>query len=328
MQGSTQPGKPTAPKINVLLVDDDPGVRESVGLALTEHGANVTPVASLTEARKNLSRGQFRLILTDLHLRSGTEGLTVAKLARKRAPQARVVLFSGCDLEPLAEEAAEAGVDEMLPKPLSVDVLARLLTDLGKEEPAPQPAPRPGERLTDEQGQALLQAHVAGDQGALDLIVEAYRPMLFSVFLKWFRLSTEDAEDLSQEVMLQLVLKAEEIRNVRTWLLGTAINQAKKRIRRLIRERNLAERYIENLELQAPEDSDDIREVVAKGLDRLRPSDRELLSLIYIQGLSYQETAEFLGRPIGSIGPLRGRALKRLTREITSLETPPQEMVA
>jgi RNA polymerase sigma-70 factor (ECF subfamily) len=144
------------------------------------------------------------------------------------------------------------------------------------------------------------------------------------VFLRWFRLSSEDAEDLFQEAMLQLVLKAESIRNVRTWLLGTAINQAKKRIRRLIRERSLAERYAERLELQAPEDTDDIREIITRGLDQLRLSDRRLLSLIYIQGLSYQEVADYLGRPIGSIGPLRGRALKRLAGVIEELETPPQ----
>jgi len=322
MQGSTRP------EVDVLLVDDDPGVRESVGLALTEQGARVTPAGSLNEARESLRRRRFSLILTDLSLNSGREGLAVAKIARRRAPHARVILFSGRDLAPVAKEAAEAGVDELLPKPLSVDVLARLLTDLGEQEPAPQSARRSNERLTDEEGQQLLEAYTTGNRVALDRIIAAYRPMLFSVFLKWFRLSTEDAEDLSQEVMLQLVLKADGIRNVRTWLLGTAINQAKKRIRRLIRERNLAERYLEDLELSTPDDMEDMREVVSRGLGLLRPSDRTLLSLIYIHGLSYQEAAFVLDRPIGSIGPLRGRALKRLSRAISQLEAPPETMVA
>lgn len=316
----------STPNVSVLLVDDDPGVRESVGLALSEHGAQVTPVASLAEARVNLSKQSFCLVLTDLQLAVGTEGLTVARLARSQKPKARIVLFSGRDLDDVADEAVEAGVDEMLSKPLSQEVLARLLTDLGTERAVSdsERSNRSDNRLSDEEGQALLQAHVAGDSGALDRIVSSYRPMMFSVFLRWFRLSSEDAEDLFQEAMLQLVLKAQTIRNVRTWLLGTAINQAKKRIRRLIRERNLSERYAESLELQVPTDTDDIREIVTRGLDRLRPSDRLLLSLIYIRGLSYQEVADHLGRPIGSIGPLRGRALKRLANEIEILETPPQ----
>ena len=67
---------------------------------------------------------------------------------------------------------------------------------------------------------------------------------------------------------------------------------------------------------------------LGRGLDLLRRSDRTLLSLIYIHGLSYQEAAKVLDRPIGSIGPLRGRALKRLSRVISQLETPPETMVA
>jgi RNA polymerase sigma factor (sigma-70 family) len=312
----------------VLLVDDDPSVRESVGSVLQERGAAVTPVASLDEARTNLKENRFALVLTDLRLDTGTEGLDVARIAREKTPDAKVVLFSGQDLSEVADEAEDAGVDECLAKPLSLDALARILTDLGCEDTAPsRTTPRSG-RLTDTEGQKLLESFVAGDQAALNMIVTSYRAMLYSVFLRWFRLTEDDAEDLFQEVMLQLVLKAAQIRNVRTWLLGTAINQAKKRIRRLIRERNLAERYVENLELYAPADNEDVRELISRGLDLLRPHDRRLLTLIYVQGLSYQEVADLLGRPIGSIGPLRGRALKRLSRAIDELESPPDAMVA
>jgi RNA polymerase sigma factor (sigma-70 family) len=314
---------------NVLLVDDDPGVRESVGQALSDQGANVTPVASLEEAKTTLGDNEFELVLTDLRLEQGTEGLDVARIAREETPDAKVVLFSGEDLSGVEAEAAELGIDELLAKPLSIDALARILTDLGTETEQPRGKRRSG-RLSDADGQKLLEAFVAGDQGSFEIIATSYRAMLFSVFLRWFRLAEEDAEDLFQEVMLQLVIKGEQIRNVRTWLLGTAINQAKKRIRRLIRERNLAERYIENLELFEPEDREDVRELIARGLQLLKPSDRTLLTLIYIQGLSYQEVADFLDRPIGSIGPLRGRALKRLSKAVADLETPPvaAEMVA
>ncbi len=314
-------------QLDVLVVDDDPGVREAMGVVLTERGAHVTQAGTVEEARANLAERPFALVLTDLRLPSGTEGLAIARLARQAAPSAKVVLFSGSDLDDLAEEATAAGVDELLTKPLSLDVLGRLLTDLGHQPPSAGRR-RADNRLSDDQGQALLEAFAAGSTPALGRVVEAYRPMLFSVFLRWFRLQNEDAEDLFQEVMLQLVIKAAEIRNVRTWLLGTAINQAKKRIRRLIRERSLAERYLENLELTVPEDTDDIRELMVRGMSRLRPFDRRLLSLIYVQGLSYQETADLLHRPIGSIGPLRGRALARLSKVITELESPPRAKVA
>jgi RNA polymerase sigma-70 factor (ECF subfamily) len=298
-----------------------------VGQVLEERGARVTSAATFDEANDQLRAESFALVLTDLRLESGTEGLEVARLARERTPDAKVVLFSGQDMTEIADEAADAGVDELLAKPLSIDALARILTDLGTVDEAPQPGSRSG-RLSDTEGQRLLAAFVAGDQGAFARIATSYRAMLFSVFLRWFRLNEEDAEDLCQEVLLQLVVKAAEIRNVRTWLLGTAINQAKKRIRHLIRERNLSERYLENLELYGPDDDDDVRELIERGLELLRPPDRTLLALIYIEGLSYQEVADRLGRPIGSIGPLRGRALKRLSRAVAELERPRQTKAA
>ena len=89
----------------VLLVDDDPAIRESVGQLLEEQGADVTPVATLAEAKSNLKNGSFALVLTDLRLKLGTEGLDVARTARKTDPDAHVVLFSGQDLSDLEDEA-------------------------------------------------------------------------------------------------------------------------------------------------------------------------------------------------------------------------------
>jgi RNA polymerase sigma factor (sigma-70 family) len=317
-------GDTTHNRQSVLVVDDDPGVLESLNATLEELGAEVTAAATQAEAEGHLRSRSFSLVVTDLQLARGNEGLEVARCAKEQSRESRVVLISGTDLSIVSTRAEEVGVDEMLQKPVTIEALDRILTDLGVEEPAepPRGSSTGRARLSDEDGQALLRAYVDGDERALNTVVEAYTPMVYSVFLRWFRLGQDDAEDLFQEVMLQLVLKSSQIRNVRMWLLGTSINQAKKRIRRLIRERRLAERYVENLELCAPDDREDVRELVSRGMSLLKPSDRVLLSLIYIQGLSYQEVADLLDRPIGSIGPLRGRALKRLTKSIAALEDP------
>ena len=174
-------------------------------------------------------------------------------------------------------------------------------------------------RVSDADGQALLERFVVGDQEALDRLLEAYTPMIFAVFMRRYRLAQEDADDLFQEVLLQLVMKADTIRNVRPWLLGTAFNQARKRIRGLIRDRKLAENFAEE-EVMEPVDHEDIKDLVARGLALAAPPDRDLLRLIYIEELSYKEVADQLGRPIGSIGPMRGRALDRLKVTIDELE--------
>jgi RNA polymerase sigma factor (sigma-70 family) len=307
-----------------LVVDDDPGVRDFLSRALGRWGVQVESAATLDEAQSHLEGRNFQLVLTDLVLASSNEGLAVARSARRLRPKAKVVLFSGHDLESVADEAAQAGVDELLAKPLSLATLERLLADLGVD----QATTTRSRSVDDAAGQELLQRFASGDTQALERLVACYTPMVYSVFLRWFQLSMEDAQDLYQEVMLQLIRCAGQIRNVRMWLLGTAINQARKCIRTLIRNRKLAERYLENLELCPPDEDEDLRELIARGLSALRPFDRRLLKLIYIDGLSYQEVGAALGRPLGSIGPLRGRALKRLTQAIVELESPhPQRQV-
>jgi len=128
--------------------------------------------------------------------------------------------------------------------------------------------------LSDEQGEALLRRFSAGEVAALDILIEAYSATIYAILLRWYRLSVEDAEDLFQEVLLQLTVKAAEIRNPRRWLVGTTINQARKRIRRLVRDRKLADRYGEELLLhEAPEPEDD-RDLIRRGMARLRAFDR------------------------------------------------------
>ncbi len=201
-------------------------------------------------------------------------------------------------------------------------------SDGGRPDPAPEPAGRPGERapsrwaegLSDEEGQLLLLRFSAGDLRALDQLIAGFSRMVYAVFLRWYRLSVEDADDLFQEVLLQLTLNATVIRNVRPWLLGTAINQARKQVRRLIRDRRIAERCEEETDLLTDYDGDDRRDLVGRALARSRPGDRQILSLVYLEGLSYQEAARRLHRPIGSIGPMRCRALARFKRVLVDLE--------
>lgn len=309
--------KAAAARPQVLIVDDDPAVLEALSAALTVRGAHVATAATTAQARRCLTGRRFAMVMTDLRLEAADDGLTVARLARRRAPQGRVVLFSGTDLAELSEKAAAAGVDEVLAKPILPAVLDRLLNDLLATRQTPIGS------LDDATAAMLLARYVAGDDAAFTRLATAYRPMIYAVFLRWFRLTESDADDLHQEVLLQLVRKAAEVRDVRRWLLATAVNQAKKRIRTLIRQRRLGQRWGEGRELVTAPEARDIRELVERGLERLKTRDRQLLTLIYIEERSYQETAAILERPIGSIGPLRGRALQRLMAVITELETPP-----
>jgi len=193
---------------------------------------------------------------------------------------------------------------------------------IGKPENVRSVSPRNSRvRLSDSAAQEVLQQFVGGDQGSFDRLIEAFSPMIYGIFLHWFKLSLEDAEDLFQETMLQLVIKAEKIKNVRAWLQGVAVNQAKKRIRHLIRDRNLAQRVMDREQSGQCRRTIEEKDLVERGLTVLADRERELLRLFFVEGMTYRETAEILGRPIGSIGPMRQRTLGKVAERIRHLET-------
>ncbi|MBI2391418.1 MAG: response regulator [Deltaproteobacteria bacterium] len=95
----------------VLIVDDEPGVRDAVAMLLEDAGFHTTRAASAAEAIGCLHAG-LDLVLLDRSMPGGI-GDTVVGAVRARAPGAAVILFTG--QEPPPEEAER--VDDVLLKP-------------------------------------------------------------------------------------------------------------------------------------------------------------------------------------------------------------------
>ena len=101
----------------VLLVENDALVRECLGLDLREAGFQVIEVVDGGEALSQMDGSLTPVVLvTDLRLGSGMNGLRLIAEARRRWPRLRAVLISGAELEPLNL----ADTDWFLLKPFSV----------------------------------------------------------------------------------------------------------------------------------------------------------------------------------------------------------------
>ncbi len=93
--------------------------------------------------------------------------------------------------------------------------------------------------------------------------------------------------------------------SVRTWLFGVARRQAHNALRS--RTPLLAgEEELDSLPTSEPEPEDALlagahREELADRIGNLTPAHREVVVLIFLQELSYQETAEVLSIPIGTV---------------------------
>jgi len=111
-------------KANILVVDDEPDIRQLVQEILEDEGYIVCAAGNAEEARKMKLNHQFDLVLLDIWM-PDTDGITLLKeWVEDQTFVAPVVMMSGHGTIETAVEATRLGAYEFLEKPLS---LARLL---------------------------------------------------------------------------------------------------------------------------------------------------------------------------------------------------------
>ncbi len=169
----------------------------------------------------------------------------------------------------------------------------------------------------------LHEAAMSGSQAAWSALVDRYNRLVWKV-VRGFRLEQTLAEDVVQLTWTRLVEHLGRIRDperIGGWLATTARNEALAVLRR--RQRLSPIGGAEDLESMAvwldPDAviAEEERAQVSRAFAGLCRSDQELLLLLTADPpLSYGEVAEALDRPIGSIGPSRGRAIERLRRAL------------
>ncbi len=110
----------------VLIVDDEPSIREFLEVLLSKHGFTTVSVGTLSEAKAQLSREVFDVVLTDFRL--GREsGLDVLKTARSLTAPPEVILITAYGTTASAVEAMRQGAYDYVTKPFDNDELVLLL---------------------------------------------------------------------------------------------------------------------------------------------------------------------------------------------------------
>ncbi len=103
---------------DILLVGDDPLVRQTLLTVVREHGHAVAIASSGEEALLHLARTPARLIFADVRL-PHMSGLELLRQVRVRFPQMQVVLVTGQVSVEVAVEAMQEGAQDFLIKPLN-----------------------------------------------------------------------------------------------------------------------------------------------------------------------------------------------------------------
>jgi DNA-binding NtrC family response regulator len=113
---------------SVLVVDDEPIVRESIRDWLVNAGYQVATAESGEEALEMVEKQDFSIIIVDVRL-PGKTGITVLKEVKALKPQIKSIVITAYPSTELAAEAMKLGAVDYLIKPIAPDELERLVQE-------------------------------------------------------------------------------------------------------------------------------------------------------------------------------------------------------
>ncbi|QNM96276.1 sigma-54-dependent transcriptional regulator [Chitinimonas koreensis] len=123
----------------VLVVDDEPDLRELVELTLLKMGLDVETADGVAGARARLDAGGIDLCLTDMRMQDGS-GLDLLRHIESRGMDVPVAVITAYGSLDNAVEALKAGAFDYLAKPVSLDQLRTLVRSaLEVDKPAGKP---------------------------------------------------------------------------------------------------------------------------------------------------------------------------------------------
>jgi two-component system response regulator PilR (NtrC family) len=117
----------TSPRQKILIVDDEPDIRELLEITLGRMKLETFSARNLGEAQALLQREHFDLCLTDMRLPDGT-GLELVQHIQQRAPHLPVAMITAYGSLETAINALKAGAFDFLTKPVELPRLRELVS--------------------------------------------------------------------------------------------------------------------------------------------------------------------------------------------------------
>jgi len=200
------------------------------------------------------------------------------------------------------------------------------LQGIGGAAPRPE-APGPRSDAASGQTADLVRDAALGDADAWTALVDRLAPLVWSV-TRGYRLSAQDASDVSQTTWMRLAENVHRLRDperVGAWLATTAGRECLRLLRRNQRQQPTDDELLAEIPDRDPAGlpeastlrSEEQAELL-RVLSTLPARSQVLLRLLFADPPpSYREISEVTGMSIGSIGPTRGRVLQELRQRLT-----------
>jgi PAS domain S-box-containing protein len=129
-----EPGSAAAPGLRVLVMDDEPTIRELLSLLLERAGFRPSIAEDGEEALKlfaeALKADPFRLAILDLTIPNGLGGVETTRLLLEQDPKLPIIVCSGYSNDPVMANYRDYGFKGRLHKPFTNDQLLQALQDI------------------------------------------------------------------------------------------------------------------------------------------------------------------------------------------------------
>lgn len=182
--------------------------------------------------------------------------------------------------------------------------------------------------------QQLVERVQRGDKGAFDLLVRKYQHKVVNLIARYVK-NPGDVPDVAQEAFIKAYRAIPNFRGESafyTWLYRIAVNSAKNYLVSQGRRPPASDVEPEDAEyfeggdalrdMETPEGnvlSDEIRKVIFDTMEALPDDLRAAITLREIDGLSYEEIAQVMGCPVGTVRSRIFRAREAIDKNVKPL---------
>jgi CheY-like chemotaxis protein len=117
---------------DILVIDDEPVVCNSLRRILGRHGHHVDQAMAPDEGLRKIGAKKYDLVLLDLRM-PGKSGLEVLTTIKERWPETKVIIVTGYASIESAIEATRLGASQYLPKPFTPEEVTRATDEVLQE---------------------------------------------------------------------------------------------------------------------------------------------------------------------------------------------------
>ena len=121
-------GRPQS-RLRILVVDDNHRIRELESELLQQLDYEVAVAANAAEASQLLHASDWDLLMTDIHLPGASNGVELARSAKKRSPRLKTLIVGG-DVDQYTRRDFEGIADATLKKPFRINELQHKIAAL------------------------------------------------------------------------------------------------------------------------------------------------------------------------------------------------------